>query len=366
MSTRAWHSVLIPAAVFQSVIVGGAYGTGREVAEFISRYGAWGGFAAIVSIACGFGIILAVSFEFARLSRTYDYRSFLRALLGRGWVLYELMFVLLLIIVLAVTGAAAGRVIADTLRVPAIVGTATMLLAVVVFTFWGRRLVELTLTIGAVLLSLALLFILVDTWRVFGPEIRETLRSASILPGWQVSAFKFVLYNSALAPVLLYAVESLQTRRAALTAGLLAGVAGTLPALFFHLAFMSHFPRILDEPIPTYWLIGQLATPGLLPAYVAVLFMTIVQTGVGVLQGVNERLDNWRRERRGASMSRQQHAALAGGAVLLSLLLAEAGLVALVAKGYGTLAWGFLCVYTLPILTIGVARILQHRKGEDS
>jgi uncharacterized membrane protein YkvI len=45
--------------------------------------------------------------------------------------------------------------------------------------------------------------------------------------------------------------------------------------------------------------------------------------------------------------------------MLASLGLAQVGIVDLVARGYGTLAWGFLLVYTLPVLTLGVARIAR-------
>lgn len=99
--------------------------------------------------------------------------------------------------------------------------------------------------------------------------------------------------------------------------------------------------------------------PWLLGLYVCVLFMTIVQTGVGVLQGVNERLDNWWREQPGGPLSAGQHSAVAAGAVLGSLLLAKFGIVKLVAQGYGSLAWGFLIAYTMPMLTLGVAKIVK-------
>ena len=42
----SWLKVwIIPGAVFQSVTVGGAYGTGRDVVEWISQYGALAGLA---------------------------------------------------------------------------------------------------------------------------------------------------------------------------------------------------------------------------------------------------------------------------------------------------------------------------------
>ncbi len=75
---------LLPGFVFQSIIIAGGYGTGRELVEFFLRFGTLGGLLGmllpamvVVSITC------AIAFELARLSGCYDYRSFLRQLLGR-------------------------------------------------------------------------------------------------------------------------------------------------------------------------------------------------------------------------------------------------------------------------------------------
>ena len=108
MLPRWLRVYVIPAGVFQSVIVGGAYGTGREVAEYLSRFGPLGGLYACGLIILGFALVIAASFEFARLFQTWDYRGFVKCLLGPGWMLYEICFVTLLVIALAVTGAAAA------------------------------------------------------------------------------------------------------------------------------------------------------------------------------------------------------------------------------------------------------------------
>lgn len=362
MSARWLTAVLMPAAVFQSVIVGGAYGTGREVAEYVSRYGPWGGLGVVALAGIGFGVILAATFEFARITRCFDYRSFLRALLGRAWFLYELMFVALLLIVLAVTGAAAGQVLEEAFHVPRSIGIGLMLAAIALTTYFGRRLVAITLTAGAVLLTLMIVLVCGTVVTRHGAAIASAFTSAHDVAGWARSAFVFVLYNTALAPVLLYVAAPLRNRREALSAGFAAGTAGVLPALLFHVAFMSHYPAVTRAEIPTYWLIDRLGVPMLLGFYVCVLFMTIVQTGVGVLQGVNERLDTWWRERRGVALSRVQHSVVAVAALAVSMLLARLGIVDLVAHGYGSLAWGFLFVYTVPVLTLGIARIRRVRE----
>ena len=55
-----------------------------------------------------------------------------------------------------------------------------------------------------------------------------------------------------------------------------------------------------------------------------------------------------------------QRAVLSFGILALSMLLARFGIIDLVAKGYGTLAWGFIVLLALPLLTVGVVRIIRR------
>ncbi len=353
------RAIVVPAAVFQSVIVGGAYGTGREVVEFISAYGALGGLLAIATAGVSFGVVLAASFEFARVFAAWDYRQFLRALLGPAWIAYELMFAVLLIIILAVTGAAAGKVLTDALAVPSAVGIAILFVCVVILNFFGRSIVERTLGAGAIVLLTGLLAYSTAIFFDENTALWQHVNAGSVAPGWWLSGTKFAVYNSALIPVLLYSARDLPDRASALWAGALAAVFGVLPATLFHLTFVAGGPQLLDEALPTYAMIERFM-PAAAPLYVIILFATIVQTGVGVLQGLNERLDGWYLEHRARALSPAFHALVAGFVLLCSLVLSHLGLVALVARGYGGLAWGFFFVFTLPLLTAGLHKIARH------
>ena len=44
---------------------------------------------------------------------------------------------------------------------------------------------------------------------------------------------------------------------------------------------------------------------------------------------------------------------------LLAGTLSVFGIVNLIAEGYGTLAWGYLFVYLIPLFTVGVYRLLK-------
>jgi len=133
---------LLPGLAFKAVVIGGGYATGRELAEFFLPSGPWGGIAAMVLatiIWCG---VCVATFVFARTTGALDYQSFVRALLGPGWLVFEAAYVLFVILILAVFGAAAGAIGAATLGLPTLVGTLALMIAIALFTAFGNASVE--------------------------------------------------------------------------------------------------------------------------------------------------------------------------------------------------------------------------------
>jgi len=361
---RWLKSWVVPGAVFQSVIVGGGYGTGREVVEFISRAGPRGGLAGSLLIGALFSIVLAVAFDYARQFEVRDYRRFLKSLLGPAWVAFELSIIVTLILVLAVAGSAAGTVLEDSFGIPMIFGVGIMLFLVVLFNYYGRQWVERMLTLWGILSSLLLVAYALVVIVANDDLIRSAFASQAIAAGWWRGGLRFFLYTAVIIPTLLYATDHIETRRQAWGAGIVGGFLGALPGAAYHVTFMSSYPAILDEPLPTYSMILSLDIPALLPVYVIMLFGTIALTGVGVLQGINERLDAWWCERHGRPLSPSAHATIAGAALLASLALSNVGIVALVVNGYGSLAWASLFLFVLPVMTGGIWKLWRAFHAE--
>jgi len=359
---KAW---IVPGAVYQSVVVGGGYGTGREVVEFISSLGPWGGLAAVTLITVLMSVVLALSFELARLFQLREYRAFCQKLLGRFWVSYEVVFILGLVLVLAVAGSAAGEVLEDSFGIPSLVGISLMLLIVAVLNYCGREWVEKTLTVWGLLMSVVFIVFVVLTMVYKHEQVMQVFRTSDfdLLGNWWLKGTQFFLYTAFLIPAVIFAGDHIQTRRQALGAGVVAGILAVLPGLAFHLAFMAGYPAVLEQSLPTYWMLQQLGLPIMVLVYVVVLFGTIAQTGVGMLQGLNERLDSLWLERYGHALPAKVHSFTAVGAVVASLFLAKVGIVTLVAKGYGSLAWISLALFVLPLLTIGIWNI---RRGNPA
>ena len=144
--------LIVPSAVFLSVLFGAAYGSGREVVEFISSHGPTGGLVAILVLVITHAVLLVLSFELARLFKAYDYVSFFKVLLGKGWFLYEIVIIVGLVIGLSITTTVGGTVLADHFGIGALLGSLLILALIVTLNYHGRRIVEQSMMVSVVAL----------------------------------------------------------------------------------------------------------------------------------------------------------------------------------------------------------------------
>lgn len=353
---------LVPGAVMQSVMIGGGYGTGREMTEYFTRYGMGGGVLGLGVTVAAIAIIFALSLAVAHRFRAYDYRRFSRVLLGRGWFLYEIIVAILILLVLAVITAAAGRILADRFGVPQLAGGVTIFVVVGALIFFGRSWVTTMLAFWSLLLYAVFLSYLATVFAVLDPTPEGAAFTVS--DGWFGSSLKYTLYNISAIPVVLYAAMAIETHRQAIIAGLIGGVIAVAPALMLHLSFAPDYPGIIAAELPVYTLLGQLDLSLLEGAYIIVILGTFIETAAGNIQGIIERIEGTIFERRGSGLGRPVHALIAFGIMITAVLLSTFGIVDLVAQGYGTVAWGFLFFYALPLLTVGIYRLYFNR-GES-
>lgn len=356
-ANTAFQRYLLPGFLFQSVVIAGGYGTGRELVEFFLSLGPADGLLAMLLVTTPiWSLVAAASFEFARLFRAYDYRTFFRHLLGRAWFLFEIGYIAMLLLVLAVIGAAAGEILQETFDLPYAVGVIGIMAAVALLLFYGTGVIERALAGWSFILYGVFVLLVAWSFARFGPEIGAALTAPDPGGGWLLAGVRYAGYNLATIPAVLFVVRHLETRRDALTAGALAGPIAIIPGLLFYLAMTGHYPEILGRPVPANFVLEMLGSPTFQIVFQIVLFGTLIETGTGMIHAVNERIAHVFEER-----GRDMPALLRPATAILFLsgaaLLARAGLIDLIARGYGTLTWVFIGVFVVPILTIGVLRI---------
>ncbi len=363
MSAATFRRYVMPGLVFQGVLIGGGYGTGREIVEYFMRFGPIGGLLGLFAVTLPvWAVILAVTFEFARKFESYDYRSLLMNLLGRFWVTFELFYIALLVVVLAVVGSAAGVLLRDFFGIPYLVGVVMMLGAVGFLTFKGSGLIEQSFSVWSILIYVVYLAFLVVSVVRFGSAIGANLSSGETLPGWALGGFKYGLYNMCVVPAILFCVRHIETRRQAVSAGLIAAIIGLLPGFFFYLAILGQYPEVVTQEIPAVHVLERARVPALLVVFVIMLFGTLIQTGTGFIHGVNERIQQTLAAR-GRTFPDWQRPVIAIALLLVSLGLAKFGIIALVARGYGLMSWGIFGIYFVPLVTVGLYKIIRQKNG---
>jgi len=355
-AASAFRRYLLPGLVFQSVVIAGGYGTGRELVEFFLTQGPMGGLLAILATTALWSAVAMVTFEFARVFRTYDYRRLFQRLLGPAWVLFEVSYLGLMIIILAVIAAAAGAILEETFGVSYWIGVGGIMAAVGLLVFGGSALIEKALAAWSFVLYALYLVFFVWCFHRFGSTIESALAAAPAGRGWAWAGLRYAGYNLACIPAVLATLRVQGTRRETLVSGALMGPIGMIPGLLFFLAMVGHYPEILAERVPANYLLEVLGSRTFQVAFQVMLFGTLIETGTGLLHAVNERISGVMADRR-REMPGWLRPAVAVGFLVLGTVIAQFGLIGLIAKGYGTLTVAFIAVYVVPILTLGILKI---------
>jgi len=357
-----FRKYLLPGFIFQSVVIGGGYATGRELVEFFLASGPLGGVLGLLVAGLLFGLVLAVGFEFARVTGAYDYRHFCRALLGRGWVLFEIAFVMLLLLILSVIASASGELVQSNFGLPPLVGTLGLMASIALLTFWGSEAIKRVLAGWSFLLYAMYAALFFIAFRNFGDTISDVYAAAPVGEGWLKGGVLYSAYNLAVLPAVLFAIKGQASRREAIGSGLIAGLIAVIPAVLFFIAMMALYPAIGDEPVPANALMAAFNLPWLGILFQIVIFGTFIETGSALLHAVNERLEA-SFEEAGKHLPQYGRPLVAVGILAIAVFAGNSlGIIDLIAKGYGFLTLVFIAVLVVPVLTIGVWRILHTEK----
>ncbi len=352
----------LPGFAFKAVVIGGGYATGRELAEYFLPSGPWGGIIGMALATLIWSGVCVVTFLFARATGARDYLTFFRALLGPGWVAFEAAYVIFVILILAVFGAAAGALVAATLGWPTLAGTLLLMTAIALVVAFGNLSVERLFTYVSFLLYGVYALFVIFSFTHFGGRIVRGFAAPAPIDGWFTGGLTYASYNIVGAVVILPVLRHLTSNRDAVIAGLVAGPLAMLPALMFFSSMIAFYPEIAGATLPSDFLLQRLDLPLFRYLFQLMIFAALLESGTGAVHAINERIDKvWRRRRR-EPLGRGARLAIALAILAVCMLMAERfGLVTLIAKGYRALAVMILVVFVLPLLTVGVVQLSRRR-----
>jgi uncharacterized membrane protein YkvI len=252
-------------------------------------------------------------------------------------------------------GSASGEIFSEMFGLPELVGIIIMMFLVGFIVYNGTTLVEKVLSFWSIVLYAAFAMMFLAVFIMFSNDISLSFSQQAIDTNWTMGGVKYAAYNIGLAPAILFCVRHFDSRKEALISGIIAGIIGMLPALVMFIAMLSQFPQIISETVPVNIILEKIGWSPFKFIFQIVLFGTFIETGVGLIHGFNERilsvkpdlLDSWR--------------AMIGIILLLiSIFFAnQIGLIGLIAKGYGALTWGYWIIFVIPVVTVGLKKILK-------
>lgn len=362
MSAGRYAKYLLPGVLFQSTLIGGGYASGREIVEFGGRFGPLGWLSILVMVL-GFALICALAFEFARVTKAYDYHSFIRGLIGPAWWLFDILFIVMAVLVIAVVSSATGEIAEDTLGVPYFAAVTVVIIAVGAIILGGGKVIETFKTVGTGVLYVAFLTFGGLVLATFWPDVQASFGAGEQLGETAgdalLSGAKYVSYNIVVLPAVFFALYRQTSRSETFTSGLVAGLLGIVPFVITFLCLMAFYPdeAVMGAEVPWLAMLNQVGGPLLVGVYAIVVLWTLVETATGLIHAIMDRINVALEGADRRPLSGPMSSIITVAVLAAAVGLSQFGIIALVAQGYGAMAYGFVILFALPLLTVGVYKI---------
>ncbi|MFC3052323.1 YkvI family membrane protein [Kordiimonas pumila] len=355
-----FRRIILPGLAFKAVVIGGGYATGRELVTFFLGSGPLGGLYGLVLAMLIWSCICAVTFSFAHQTNSYDYRSFFKKLLGPLWPLFEAAYFLALMVTLAVFAAAAGEIGSALFNWPTLLGALLLMGSITMFAMFGNDSVEHLFKYVSYFLYVTYAVFIVLSVSSFGHQIAMAFEGQPSTDGWALGGMTYAGYNVVGAVTILPIIRHMRSKKDAVQAGLIAGPLAMVPAILFFIAMVAFYPEIGNERLPSDFLLDRLNMPVFRYIFQAMIFAALLESGVGGVHAINERIAKSYHEKTTRDLSKFARLGITLTVLVLSIFVAgHFGLVALIAQGYSFLAYVFLAIFLAPLVTVGLWRVLH-------
>lgn len=127
----------------------------------------------------------------------------------------------------------------------------------------------------------------------------------------------------------------------------------TIPWFLTYFALLSYYPSqdVLASTVPWLKMLEPFHTI-MIVIFGVVVGWTLVETATGMIHAFIHRIENEVMERSAQPMKKIHKAYISTAALIASLVLAQVGIIDLVAKGYEIMAYAMIVVYAVPLLLV--------------
>ena len=253
------------------------------------------------------------------------------------------------------------------------IGAITVIVGVL--NYYGEKIISYFETIGTVLLYIGYISFSVLVISHGGAHISEVMASGdhSFVPDATVGAalwtgILYMAYNLVVFPASFFTIKAQKSRKDTIISGIIAGLLMIIPWFMTYYAVMAFYPdkAVLASPVPWVAMMQADNAPGwLLLLFSIVMGWTLIETATGIIHAMLERVDKGLTDTGRNPLTRQHRGALTVIILVISVAFAKIGIIDLIAKGYNALAYAFILLYLVPLLTVGVYKIMKKSSGKE-
>lgn len=287
-----------------------------------------------------------------------------------------MVYLLFMVIIIAVMSSATGAVVEQMTGLNYWYGVGAITIIVGILNYYGEKIISYFETIGTVLLYIGYISFSILVISHGGAHISEVMATGdhSFVPDATVGAalwtgILYMAYNLVVFPASFFTIRAQKSRKDTIISGIIAGLLMIIPWFMTYYAVMAFYPdkAVLASPVPWVAMMQADNAPGwLLLLFSIVMGWTLIETATGIIHAMLERIDTGLKDTGRRPLSRKHRGMLTIAVLVVSVAFAKIGIIDLIAKGYNALAYAFILLYLVPLLTVGVYKIYRKSKEEKT
>ncbi len=260
-NSHFFKAYILPGITFQSIVISGGYCTGQEIVQYFLKSGPTNGFYGLLLTTVVWSFICALCFVLAKAYHAYDYKTFFKILLGRGWVVFEACYLYMVIIALSVIAASVGSMLQQLLGIPYNVGLILPLIYIMVMVFKGSEHIAKMFSYLSMILYIVFVAFLICCYQNSEVSFLPNTIIAPTGSGWIKNGITYACYNLGCVPAILFTLRSFKTNKEAVISGILAGPFASIPGILLFMALLTEYPAVLNTTVPSTFMLEKLGIP---------------------------------------------------------------------------------------------------------
>lgn len=361
------HSFEVASTWF-STHCGGGFATGAQTVSFFVVFGAATPFMSILSAGI-MGVFAYFLLNFARVFKTYDYRSFYNNLFYPYDMvfatIYELLFLGLMSMGMASVFAGGGELVAQSLGLPLMVGSVIMTIIVFLLSIFGadvlRKSATLLSTVLIIILSIVTITGITSKWGSISTIV--FIDKANISWGSAIrSSILYASFQCIITGTTVSISDVLETKKDVKNASIIGFLLNGVMMFFLSIMLLGYYPAVNNEVLPLLYAVTDLGMPFLQYAYNITLFLAFVTTGITLTFSIVKRFESYGEKYIPKLQTRRIVYSIIF--IISCYIISLAGLLNIIRKGYTAMGYLGIPFVLIPTIIIGhkkVKRELQKK-----